>query len=98
MKYGHIYILHLWNIQLTSASPEENIHVAYQQNLLVISSPPVFKILKLAVLLRSYDRFSTGKVTANGLILSCTGSVFTYIRTMNCYVVVVGLYEIAPVH
>ena len=43
---------------------KSKIYIAYLQNLLVISNSPVLKIIKLAVLLHSYERFSTSKVNS----------------------------------
>ena len=63
-------LLYLWDIQLTSKPARLEENTAYLQNLLVISHPSVLKILKLAVLLRSYERFSTGKMNSNGLFRS----------------------------
>ena len=60
-------ILYLWNIQLTSKPAGQEKNTAHLQNLLVISNPSVLKILKLVMLLCSYERFSTGKVNANRL-------------------------------
>ena len=54
------------------------------QNLLVISNPLVFKMLKLAVFLCSYEKFSTGKVnTMDFSFLSVNTMLHVHVRTVS---------------
>ena len=63
-----VLVLHLGTYSYVTSKPasyKEN--TVYLQNLLVIGNPLVLKFLKLAMELQSYEKFSTGKVNANGL-------------------------------